>query len=75
VSRAAIALMLLGCGGRPERSAGEHCVSSSECGPGLICDFGQPTSVCAEVGSNRPAIDATPGPPDAAPPPDAAAAR
>lgn len=44
----ALALAVAACsdptGGK---AAGEPCVSSSECGPGLLCDLGAPTPVCA----------------------------
>ena len=57
-------------------AAGDACHSSSECGPGLVCDFNQSPAVCAGnltplPDAAPPAPDAPPGTPDAAPVPDA----
>jgi len=60
-----------GCGGSDLKASGEPCVASSECGPGLVCDFGQQPAVCAPnatVPPDGPLVDAPP-PPDG-PPPD-----
>ena len=53
-------------------AAGEPCHSSSECGPGLVCDFGQTPAVCAGNLTQPPDADLTPDAdlPDAAPTPD-----
>jgi hypothetical protein len=57
-------------------AAGEECHGSSECGPGLVCDFGQTPPVCSGMLTNPPdadpnAPDAPPDQPDAPPAPDA----
>ena len=70
------------CKGSGGLTAGEECHSSSECGAGLVCDFGQTPPVCASELTQgppdaAPAIDGEPGPdavpgtPDAPPAPDA----
>ena len=57
-------------------AAGDACHSSTECGPGLVCDFNASPAVCAgnltviPDGAPLPP-DAPPGTPDAAPVPDA----
>ena len=38
-------VILAGCGSTSLKQAGESCVASSECDPGLLCDFG--THSCA----------------------------
>ena len=55
---------------------GEACHSASECGPGLVCDFGQSPAVCSgnltqlpDASPDEP--DASPETPDATPVPDA----
>ena len=53
---------LVACGGGSLKAAGEECVASSECAPGLLCDFGSSPRVCAPTST-----DASPGRPDAAP--------
>lgn len=70
----------LGCAGPAPKAAGEACFATSECGAGLLCDFGQSPALCAGEGTGgNPADAAPPGadggnPADAAPPgmPDAA---
>lgn len=42
-----VALFAVGCGGPSAKQAGDECVASSECGPGLVCDFGANPPVCA----------------------------
>jgi hypothetical protein len=55
--------------------AGEECHGSSECAPGLVCDFGQTPAVCAGnltvPPDASPLPDAPPDQPDAPPTPDA----
>jgi hypothetical protein len=63
-------LGLAGCKGASGRAAGQPCTASSECGPGLVCDFNQATPVCASMLSPGPP-DAAPGAADAPPGPDA----
>ena len=79
-------LALAGCQSRSSSKAqGQECFASSECGAGLVCDFGVTPHVCAERAPAAvarvfdaavgPTFDAAPGAPDAAPdaaPPDAA---
>lgn len=86
---AGLALAPAGCESRSSNKAqGQECFASSECGAGLVCDFGVTPHVCAAQGSGGnstvfdaaagPTFDAAPGAPDAAPsapdaaPPDAA---
>jgi hypothetical protein len=62
-----------GCG-KDYKYAGEECVATSECAPGLVCDLGQDPAVCAEFGTPQPdagppPIDAPPGTIDAPPTP------
>jgi hypothetical protein len=74
-------VLVLGCGDDTFKQQGEPCFASSECAPGLVCDFGaNPEPVCAEMGTPlpdasdidaAPTIDADPAAPDAAPLPDA----
>ena len=46
--RLVLALLLLGaCGSDSNLGAGATCSSSDECGPGLLCDFGQKPHVCS----------------------------
>ena len=47
------------------KAQGDSCVASSECGPGLVCDFGQTPPRCAGQATPRP--DANPNAPDANP--------
>jgi hypothetical protein len=76
--------VFLACNGtNGSLSAGDACHSSTECAPGLVCDFNQSPAICAgnltpiPDGAPPPpdappgTPDAPPGPPDAAPPPDA----
>jgi len=69
-----LGLGLGACGGSPNLAAGQACHASSECGPGLLCDFSQNPPVCAMEGPPPAdaAPDANPNAPDAAPTPDAA---
>jgi hypothetical protein len=69
-----LGLGLGACGGPPDLAAGQTCHASSECGPGLLCDFSQDPAVCAMAGPPPAdaAPDANPFQPDAAPTPDAA---
>jgi hypothetical protein len=74
--RVAVVIALLGCGSRTLRDAGERCVATSECAPGLVCDLGGSPPVCSETTTRPP--DAPPGAPDAPPadaPPGAPDAR
>jgi len=57
-----IGAMLVACGGGALKRAGEECVASSECEPGLLCDFGSSPRVCAPTST-----DAAPTRPDATP--------
>src|SRR5262245_102479 len=46
--RAGLVLVLLaGCSRAAAKQAGEECVASSECAPGLVCDLGAEPPVCA----------------------------
>jgi len=57
----------MACGGSSAKQAGETCVASSECGDGLVCDFGQTPAVCASMGTIDAAeLDADPSLIDAA---------
>jgi hypothetical protein len=64
VSGAVLGAVLVACGGGALKGAGEECVASSECEPGLLCDFGSSPRVCAPTGTQT-------GQPDAAPSGDA----
>jgi hypothetical protein len=68
-------VLAAGCGGEALKAAGEACVASSECGPGLVCDLGRAAPVCAtsltvEADAAAAPVDATDD--DAAAPVDAA---
>jgi hypothetical protein len=69
--------VFVACNGTTDSlAAGEACHSSSECGPGLVCDFNASPAVCAGnltpiPDGAPPPPDAPPGTPDAPPPPDA----
>lgn len=55
------------CAEREPRAAGEPCVASSECGPGLVCDLVATPPVCSgHVTTDAAVVDA--GPIDAARP-------
>lgn len=83
--RLAIATILvtatLGCGDDTFKQQGEPCFASSECAPGLTCDFGaNPEPVCAPTQTPLPdasdvdaavTTDAPTGTPDATLAPDA----
>jgi hypothetical protein len=75
-----VALLTFGAGvgllacreGSGTLAAGQECHGASECGPGLVCDFGQTPAVCAgALTTPTPMIDGAPGMPDAPPTPDA----
>ena len=36
------------------KSEGEECITSSECGPGLLCDTALSPPACARMGAPRP---------------------
>lgn len=77
----ALAFFLFGSAacGSSARLEGEECFASTECAPGLLCDFGAETAVCAPQQTNGGTPIPDPDPiPDAAPidspvdpPPDA----
>ena len=58
-------LVLSACGSSNKLAEGDVCVASSQCGPGLVCDFGQDPHVCVQEG--QVPIDANPNAPDANP--------
>lgn len=62
-----LAVAAAGCG-KDYKYAGDECVATSECAPGLVCDLGQSPAVCAEFTTDEP--DAAPAGIDAAPPID-----
>jgi hypothetical protein len=48
-----------GCSEPELKAAGEPCVAAAECLPGLVCDFGAPTPVCAgNITTDARVIDA-----------------
>lgn len=62
-----LGLAVGGCAEREPKAAGEPCVASSECGPGLVCDLIAVPPVCSgHVTTDAAVIDA--GPIDAARP-------
>ena len=61
--RHALLLLILvtGCKESGGLAAGQPCTASSECGPGLICDFNAATPVCSDMLSpGTPDADLTP---------------
>jgi hypothetical protein len=69
------AAVAVGCGSGDLKAAGEECFASSECEPGLTCDFAVMPPVCSGGQTQRPDAaplpDAAPSAPDATPRPDA----
>ena len=63
-----VGVAVSGCGDRALKASGEACSASSECVPGLLCDFGQSPPICA---GNSTVADASPPGPDGPPVPDA----
>lgn len=59
-----LAVSTAGCG-KDYKYAGDECVATSECAPGLVCDLGQNPAVCAEFTTDPP--DASPVPIDGPP--------
>jgi hypothetical protein len=55
----------LGCAANSLKSAGEECFGTSECAPGLVCNYGYTPAMCTDP-SDRPPDAAVPTP-DAAP--------
>jgi len=41
-------LLMLGCGAPGGKAEGQTCVTSQECGPGLLCNYGVTPHVCAK---------------------------
>jgi hypothetical protein len=50
---AALGLVVLSCDAELG-NAGDPCTTSTECGPGLLCDSAQEPKVCARMGAPRP---------------------
>lgn len=66
------AALLAACGNYTLKVQGEECYASSECEPGLLCDFGVSPHVCSPTQTDASPIDAyVPPPPDAEPDIDA----
>jgi hypothetical protein len=42
-------LSAAGCGSTGDGAAGSKCITSADCGPGLLCDFGKKPAVCATM--------------------------
>ena len=55
-----VALLAVSCGSPSLKATGEHCVSSSECDPGLLCDLAQTSPICAGSGVTPAELDAPP---------------
>lgn len=55
------------CGGGALKRAGDECVASSECEPGLLCDFGSSPRVCAPTSTDAPPVQPDAPPADAGP--------
>lgn len=57
----ALAMAIAGCAERELKAAGEPCVASSECGPGLVCDLVAVPPVCSgHVTADAAVIDGGP---------------
>jgi hypothetical protein len=60
-----LACTALGCAVNSLKSAGEECFGTSECAPGLVCNYSYAPAMCTDP-SDRPP-DAAVSTPDAAP--------